>query len=203
MDKPYKNSGLFSDHYLSDILPNLNVWQVDQAELAQSRDKIKTIYQKTKTELPNLSESALEERFIRPILRALNHVYEVQPTLTSTAEGMKKPDYAFFESKNGRTEAEKFAGKEEYFKKSLALGEAKQWGRPLDKKLKTVKDPFEVQNPSLQMSRYLWLTGTKWGILTDGQFWRLYERETSKRIDIYYEINLSALLENGTVNDFK
>src|SRR3972149_4984867 len=102
MDKPYKNSGLFSDHYLSDKLPSLNVWQVEFSELENIRDKIKTVYHKTKAELPNLSESALEERFIRPILRALNHVYEVQPTLTSTAEGMKKPDYAFFESEKAR-----------------------------------------------------------------------------------------------------
>lgn len=203
MNKPYKNSGLFSDHYLSDRLPNFDVWQVDSSELVKVHEKIKTLYQTKKGELPNLSESALEERFIRPILRTLGHVYEVQPTLTSTAEGMKKPDYAFFENEEARTEAQKVSGKEEFFKSSLAVGEAKQWGRPLDKKLKTAKDPFEIQNPSLQMSRYLWLTGVKWGVLTDGCFWRLYERETSKRIDIYYEVDLSALLEQGTLEDFK
>jgi len=203
MDKPYKNSGLFSDHYLRDKLPSFEVWQVDPSELTNTYDKIKALYEAKKNELPNLSESALEERYIRPILRALGHVYEVQPTLTSTAEGMKKPDYAFFANEDARTEAEKLSGKEEFFKSSLAIGEAKQWGRPLDKKLKTVKDPFEMQNPSLQMSRYLWLTGVKWGILTDGHFWRLYERETSKGIDIYYEVDLPELLECGTVEDFK
>lgn len=203
MDKSYKNSGLFSDHYLSDKLPNIAVWQLEPSELVKAHDKIKTLYQTKKDELPNLSESALEERFIRPILRALGHVYEVQPTLTATAEGMKKPDYAFFENEEARGKAEKISGKEEFFKRSIAIGEAKPWERPLDKKLKSEKDPFEIQNPSLQMSRYLWLTGTKWGILTNGRLWRLYERETSKRIDIYYEIDLPALLEQGTAEDFK
>lgn len=58
------------------------------------------------------------------------------------------------------------ATKEDYFNKALFIGEAKRWGRPLDRKLKGEKDPFEIQNPSLQISRYLWLTGVKWGILS-------------------------------------
>ncbi|MFZ6016139.1 MAG: hypothetical protein ACOYU0_00710 [Nitrospirota bacterium] len=53
------------------------------------------------------------------------------------------------------------------------------------------------------MSQYLWITGVKWGILTDGRFWRLYERETSKRLDIYYEIDLEDLMFHGGLEDFK
>jgi type I restriction-modification system DNA methylase subunit len=53
------------------------------------------------------------------------------------------------------------------------------------------------------MSRSLGLTSVKWGILTDGKFWRLYEREDSKRLDTYYEIDLEDLILNGTPEDFK
>jgi hypothetical protein len=95
------------------------------------------------------------------------------------------------------------ATKEDYFNKALFIGEAKRWGRPLDRKLKGEKDPFEVQNPSLQISRYLWLTGVKWGILTDGRYWRIFERESSKRLDVFYEIDLEDLIENGSIEDFK
>lgn len=76
-------------------------------------------------------------------------------------------------------------------------------GRPLDKKLKSEADPSEIQNPSLQISRYLWLTGVQWGILTDGRYWRLFERETSKRLDIFYEVDLEELIEFGTPDDFR
>lgn len=87
-------------------------------------------------------------------------------------------------------------------RKAIAIGEAKRYGRPLGKKLKS-GDSSEIQNPSLQMSRYLWLSEVRWGILTDGRFWRLYERETSKRIDIFYEIDLERLFEKGNVEVFK
>lgn len=62
---------------------------------------------------------------------------------------------------------------------------------------------MEAQNPSLQISSYLWLSGVKWGILTDGRFWRLYERESSKHLDVYYEIDLPDLLQKGDPETFK
>jgi hypothetical protein len=37
----------------------------------------------------------------------------------------------------------------------------------------------------------------------DGKYWRLYERETSKRLDIFYEIDLESLVENGSRENFK
>ncbi|MBI4378231.1 MAG: Fic family protein, partial [Nitrospinae bacterium] len=122
----------------------------------------------------------------------------------------KKPDYAFFIDDNTLKSARNKLKSGGYFSAALCIGEAKKWGRPLDR-LKsalseiegTETDPFEMQNPSLQMSRYLWITGVKWGILTDGRFWRLYERETSKKLDIYYEVDLEDLMINGSLEDFK
>lgn len=118
----------------------------------------------------------------------------------SSGEWSKHPDYALFHNPEDLKLSQE-ATKEEYFKKTLCLGEAKHWGRALDKKVKV--DTEDPQNPSLQISRYLWLTEVKWGILTDGRYWRLYERETSKRLDIFYEIDLENLIENGSVEDFK
>ncbi|KKK54362.1 hypothetical protein LCGC14_3085510, partial [marine sediment metagenome] len=136
----------------------------------------------------------LEEEFIRPILRILGHIYALHPSIDKIWEGAREPDYAFYPSEEAKREAS--------IRKAIAIGEAKRYGRPLGKKLKS-GDSSEIQNPSLQMSRYLWLSEVRWGILTDGRFWRLYERETSKRIDIFYEIDLERLLEKGNIEDFK
>ena len=41
----------------------------------------------------------------------------------------------------------------------------------------------------------------KWGILTDGRYWRLYERSTSKD-NTFYAVDLESLLRYGEVEDF-
>jgi len=191
----YRNQRLFSDHYLQEILPQSDEWKsIDRQKLNEAFAKIQSLYQKKCKIIPSLKESQLEEEFIRPILRILGHIYAPRPSIDKVWEGAREPDYAFYHSEEAKKEAS--------IRKAIAIGEVKRYGRPLGKKLKD-EALFEVQNPSLQMSRYLWLSEVRWGILTDGRFWRLYERETSKRIDIFYEIDLEGLLKKGNVEDFK
>jgi Alw26I/Eco31I/Esp3I family type II restriction m6 adenine DNA methyltransferase len=191
----YRNQRLFSDHYLQEILPQCDEWKyIDKQKLNEVSARIQSLYQKKCKIISSLKESQLEEEFIRPILRILGHIYTPHPSIHKVWEGAREPDYAFYPSEQAKKEAS--------IEKTIAIGEVKRYRRPLDRKLKD-EDPFEVQNPSLQMSRYLWLSEVRWGILTDGRFWRLYERETSKRIDIFYEIDLEKLLKMGNLEDFK
>ncbi|MBI5025201.1 MAG: N-6 DNA methylase, partial [Nitrospirae bacterium] len=198
MVRRHKNRALFSNHYLANLLPGENEWKINVESVFK---KIKTLYDSKKLELPSLNESQLRKHFLDGIFEILGFTIDVEPPAIGE-EWAKKPDYALFRDNDAlRSARKKKEGR--YFSTALCIGEAKRWGRPLDRKSKIEADPFEMQNPSLQMSRYLWLTGVKWGILTDGRFWRLYERETSKRLDIYYEIDLEDLLLYGSLDDFK
>ncbi|MEW6571054.1 MAG: hypothetical protein AB1390_07765 [Nitrospirota bacterium] len=207
MIRRYKNSSLFSNHYLDNILPGENEWKIDIEPVFK---KIKNLYDSNKSELPSLNESQLRKHFLDSIFEILSFTVDVEPP-TIREEWTKKPDYALFRNDDALKSARKKLKAGGYFNTALCIAEAKRWGRPFDRQLKPAlsgaegaeSDPFEVQNPSLQMSRYLWLTGVRWGILTDGKFWRLYERETSKRLDIYYEIDLEDLLLYGSLEDFK
>lgn len=191
----FRNQRLFSDHYLQEVLPQSDEWKsIDKERLNEAFARIQSLHQKKCKIIPSLKESQLEEEFIRPILRILGHIYAPHPSIDEVWEGAKEPDYAFYPSEEAKKEAS--------IRKAIAIGEAERYGRPLGKKLKG-EHLLEVQNPSLQMSRYLWLSEVRWGILTDGRFWRLYERETSKRIDIFYEIDLERLLKKGNAEDFK
>ena len=188
---------LFSNHYLEKLLPQENEWKVEVEHVFK---KVKELWDSERSGLPSLNESQLRRHFLDKVFDILGFTTDVEPPVIG--EGWaKKPDYAFF--KNNDTFKSAKLSPDGYFEKSLCIGEAKKWGRPLDRKLSTEVDPFEGQNPSLQMSRYLWLTGVKWGILTDGKFWRLYEREDSKRLDSYYEIDLEDLILKGTPEAFK
>jgi hypothetical protein len=195
--KPHLNRGLFSNYYLEELLPKEEEFKVPLSELERSLEEVKRVWDKRY--LSTLNEPQLRKHFLDKVFEILGWAVDVEPP-TPSGEWARHPDYALFDS-NEDLKLSQEAAKEEYFRSALCLGEAKRWGRPFDKKVKA--DPEDPQNPSLQISRYLWLTEVKWGILTDGRHWRLYERETSKRLDIFYEIDLEDLIENGSIEDFK
>ncbi|MEM4217101.1 MAG: N-6 DNA methylase [Candidatus Methanomethylicaceae archaeon] len=196
----HRNHGLFSDYYLNELLPQrVSEWQ-DHALIQKAFIQIKSLYENLKSSLPQQSESQLEEKFIKKILTILGHVYEVQPTLVGTAVGMKKPDYALFPNRQAQESVQNVKGKTEFFQQVLAIAEAKKWERPLDKEIKHIEDK---DNPSLQMDRYLYYTEVPWGILTNGRYWRLYNRKTSKELDNYFEVDLQQVLEAEDIEAFK
>jgi type I restriction-modification system DNA methylase subunit len=197
--RPHRNRGLFSNYYLDELLPKEEEFKIPISEVKGVLEKVKGIWDKSRFEAIN--EDQLRKHFLDKVLDYLGWVADVNAPVP-TGEWSKRPDYALFPNNESLKTAQK-GKKDDYFKKVTCIAEAKRLGRPLDKKLKTEADPFEVQNPSLQISRYLWLTGVKWGILTDGKYWRLYERETSKRLDIFYEIDLEDLIESGSGEDFR
>jgi len=197
--RPHRNRGLFSNYYLDELLPKEEEFKIPISEVKTLFDKVKGIWDRGRFEAIN--EDQLRKHFLDKVLDNLGWIVDVEAPIP-TGEWSKRPDYAFFLNNESLKTAQK-GKKDDYFKKVTCIAEAKRLGRPLDKKLKTETDPFEVQNPSLQISRYLWLTGVRWGILTDGKYWRLYERETSKRLDIFYEIDLEDFIESGSVEDFR
>lgn len=197
--RPHRNRGLFSNYYLDELLPKEDEFKISISEIKAVFEKVKGIWDRSRFEAIN--EDQLRKHFLDKVLDYLGWVVDVNAPVP-TGEWSKRPDYAFFLNNESLKTAQK-GKKDDYFKKVTCIAEAKRLGRPLDKRLKTESDPFEVQIPSMQISKYLWFTGVKWGILTDGKFWRLYERETSKRLDIFYEINLEDLIESGSPGDFR
>jgi Alw26I/Eco31I/Esp3I family type II restriction m6 adenine DNA methyltransferase len=197
------NQSLFSDYYLTDLVKDDNFFKKSHDEVEEVFDKIKEIYKREKKFLiDDLKENETEWRFIRPVLDTLGHIYSLTPNVHSS-EGKKQPDFAFFPTKEDHEEAGKrFIDKNDYFTKTISVGDAKRWGRSLDKKIKESSDPFTNQNPSYQIDFYLRATDKKWGILTNGRHWRLYNRDTSYRLDVFYEIDLPTILEMGDYEAF-
>lgn len=200
--EPYINRNLFSDHFLRELLPDDESWAVDDDKVRLAMQATLNLYAPRKEELPHLNEAQLEQEFVRPTLESLGHVFQVQPSLP-TSEGVRRPDYAFFATREDKGQARKHKGKLDYFKKAIGIGDAKPWGRPLDKGQRRGTDKFDMLSPSWQIDYYLRTSEVPWAILTDGRFWRLYNRETSFRLDVYYEIDLPQLLAARDVEGFR
>jgi len=194
--RPFKNSNLFSNHYLEKLVKDSAQWR--EAEPEQAFSAIKELYQRKAHVLENYNESQLEENFIRPVLRILGHYFGVQGKVLGKD---RTPDYAFFPDQKSLDEAEARPG-EDYYRRAVAVGDAKSWKIQLDKSRKG-RGSFEMQNPSFQIDVYLRDTPPKWAILTSGHFWRIYHETTSYKLDSFYEVDLPALLEKGDLESFK
>jgi len=194
--RPFKNSNLFSNHYLEKQVIDSAEWR--EADAAPAFAAINDLYQRKARVLENFNESQLEENFIRPMLRILGHYFGVQGKVAGKD---RTPDYAFYPDEQSREEAEAKPG-DDYYRRAVAVGDAKSWKISLDKSRKG-QGSFEMQNPSFQIDVYLRDTPPKWAILTSGRFWRLYHETTSYKLDSFYEVDLPALLENGDLESFK
>ncbi len=186
----HSNHGLFADHYLNDILPELDVWAEIEEEAKDAFERIQKLYQDKKDILsPDVSEDAIEKEFIEPILDIINPHYVLRPTKRSPKKRWV-PDYGLYPTDAAKREAYKHIKSPEVFKDSIGILEAKRWERPLDRKL-----PDDPNNPSLQVTDYLLRTGIQWGVLTNGRLWRIYEREQSKGLEKWYEVDLVRILD--------
>ena len=196
----HQNHYLFSDHYLNDVLPKLDVWD-DAENFIRAKDAICKLYFKIRTDLSHSNEAQLERDFIQPVLKILDHFFEIQAPLYGSQ--MVRPDYTFFHSDEERKKVKKLQGRKEYFERAIAIGDAKSWERSLDRRIKKRKEIDDPANPSVQINNYLMATSKKWGLLTNGRLWRLYNKNTSYSLDRFYQIDLVKLIEQDDTEAFK
>jgi hypothetical protein len=199
----FNNSGLFSNHYLENMIQKVPEWD-DDAHLRETYSQIKVIFDRKGKNFEKYVEADLEHNWIRPVFDILGHHYGVQEGLHHDP---LKPDYAFFPDLETLEEAYSHKkGAEDFYKKAIAVGDAKAWNVLLDKG-RQGKAHREMTNPSYQIDVYLRATPPKWAILTNGRLWRLYHEDTSVKMDCYYEVNLPELInrieETGDITHFK
>ncbi|HLH62847.1 MAG TPA: Eco57I restriction-modification methylase domain-containing protein [Ktedonobacteraceae bacterium] len=195
----HSNSRLFSDHYLDHILPGL--WGSLRDEASQTMQQLQQIFAKF---TPSINEAQTEEDWIKPVLHALGHTFEVQAPL-KVPDGTQRPDYIFYRDEAARAaHKNKTVTAEEIAHSAFAVGDAKYWERPLDQTLRSGKsgDAFSNKNPSYQIFFYMLHSGLPWGILTNGRQWRLYNSQTAHKLEVYYEVDLPALLASNDVEIF-
>jgi len=193
------NRGLFADHYLEDILPKSEAWKNCNERAGESLKKLRKIYSRHAVHFSNnTNEPQTEHDFIQPVLNVLwgEDQYQVQCAI-KVPDGHRQTDYSFFETAEQRHHAGAFKGDGKFWSKAVALGDAKKWSDSLDKRRAS------DGSPSNQILNYLYFAKVRWGILTNGRIWRLYEQDKSRQGGIYYEVNLEDALKKNDIEAFK
>src|SRR3989442_10289320 len=180
---PVLNQGLFSSNFLDTKFLDFPIWREAPGVLdrtAKAQASVQATYESAKRAgvFDAKDEQKTEDKFIRPVLKALGWVYDPQPR-HKRRKTKVRPDYALFATSSDYESAGQVSNETKaYYSQAQAIGEAKYWGRPLNDTVKD--DPLDASDATAQLVRYLdevyYHTDGKvlWGILTNGRMWRVF-----------------------------
>ena len=145
------------------------------------------------------NESVTEQDLIRPVLELLGWADYLPQQGAARNEDI--PDHLLFDGQQSKARAAARPNSGERYQDALVVQESKRLGLPLDSRDKG--DKVQPRSPHGQILRYLETAGIvtdgriRWGILTNGSRWRLYDHRARPRASAYYEVDLRQLLDHG------
>ncbi|MBM4458868.1 MAG: restriction endonuclease, partial [Chloroflexi bacterium] len=184
---------LFSRHYLETHLPRYPEWAEDPHPVFV---RLRELWEHGKRLGETWNENQTETEFLRPTLDVLGWAF-IPQAAARRGRRLSRPDYALFPDAEVKNEAYPCQGQDDaFYGRACAIAEAKHWGRPLSRQSTDGREQWDADaNPSHQMVNYLVGTHCPWGILTNGQIWRLYSREVSSTASEFYELDLGLILD--------
>ena len=184
---------LFTQYFLTDGIRNTQERQSQRPAFVAFRDAARCLFQDFPAS-DNPNESQTEQDLIRPLLQLLGWTDDL-PQQTSSG-GKNIPDLLLFPDAQAKTRAT--GSKASPYLQALAVAELKRFRRPLD--TRGSGKGIQASSPHAQILRYLREAETvtdgnlRWGILTNGSVWRLYDQKTRPRATAFYQADLQALL---------
>ena len=192
---------LFTHYFLTDGIRETPEWKAsvaDREAFDSFREGVSRRYEALRRSSdPN--EAVTEQDLIRPVLDLLGwNDYLPQQ---GAARNEDIPDHLLFADAASKAQAGARANSQDRYLDALAIEESKRFGLPLDNR--DGSDRVQRGTPHGQVLRYLSTAETvtdgriRWGILTNGGVWRLYDYRARPRASGYYEADLADLLESG------
>ena len=189
---------LFTDYFLTDGIKDTDEWKssVEDVEaFAAFRDGVSQRYEALcLSGDPN--EAVTEQELIRPVLELLGWAHYLPQQGTARNEDI--PDHLLFADADSKQRAAEENNAVDRFRNATAVEESKRFGLSLDVRDKDEK--VRSRTPHGQIRRYLSTADNasegriRWGILTNGRVWRLYDHRARPRATGYFEADLEDLL---------
>jgi hypothetical protein len=186
--KLWETAELFSDHYLKSRL-NQNDWWPTDLEAQPVWQFCKELYEKRAFGLRRFdNEMGVRQEFIDKILECLRFAWSDNLRLPDTEQDLE-PDYILYASPEVKESVMDKSVAERY-RVGVAILEAKRFGHPLSKRSR-----HQQRYPHQQIRDYLQEAQTiSWGILTNGEVWRLYCRNAKP--SQFFALNFEAAINS-------
>ena len=187
---------LLTQYFLTDGIKGTEEWKEAAPAFNAFRENALAIYRNF-TKYHNPNEPVTEEDLIRPILAALGWKDYLPQQGSKNNEDI--PDHLLFADSESKIKAVERTNSQERFLDSLVIEESKRFELPLD--TRDQGDKAQTASPHGQILRYLATADTitdgriRWGILTNGCTWRLYDNRARPRATSYFEANIQEALE--------
>ena len=198
---------LFTHDFLTHGIRATPEWQHSVAQpsaFAAFRDGIRSRYEAfTKFHHPN--EAVTEQELIRPVLELLGWTDYLPQQGARRHEDV--PDLLLFSGAGAKARAVKKRNPTKRYPDALVVEESKRFGLPLD--VRDRDDNVQVSSPHGQMLRYLSTSeiisdgSLRWGILTNGGTWRLYDHRCRPRASGYVEADVGELIRPTREDDLR
>ena len=192
---------LFTNYFLTEGIKATAEWRTsisDSTAFAAFRNGVRQRYDALSgSEGPN--EAVTEQELIRPVLESLGWADYLPQQGSTRSEDI--PDYLLFTDAASKERAAGRTNPEERFRDAIVVEESKRFGLPLDARDRD--DGRQFRTPHGQILRYLSTADIesesriRWGILTNGGIWRVYDYRARPRATGYFGADLGEILESG------
>ena len=198
---------LFTHYFLTDGIQATSDWRASIAQPEAfarfSSDILHRFQALSGFQDPN--EAVTEQELIRPVLELLGWTDYLPQQGIARNEDI--PDLLLFSDAQSKGEAAARAKPDERYLDSSVIEESKRVGIPLD--IRDQSDKVKAGTPHGQILRYLSTADSvadgriRWGILTNGEVWRLYDHRARPRASGYFAADLAQLLQPGNEHDLR
>ncbi len=184
---------LLTTYFLEEGILHTQAWQESLSQLTDFdtfRNHAQALVDSAAS-FHNINEASTEQELIRPLFELLGWADYLPQQGSDHNEDI--PDHLLFGDAESKDRAAAKPAPRRY-PDALAVAESKRLNRPLDARGRT-------GSPHGQILRYLATADIasdgriRWGILTNGRIWRLYDRRALPRVSGYYEVDLNAALQ--------
>ena len=181
---------LFTNYFLEEGILHTDAWQESlsqPSDFDSFRAQALALLENA-SNFHTINEASTEQELIRPLFELLGWVDYLPQQGSDHNEDI--PDHLLFGDAESKDRAFAKPSPNRY-PDALVVAESKRFNRPLDARGNT-------SSPHGQILRYLATADInsdgriRWGILTNGRVWRLYDRRALPRASGYYEVDLET-----------
>jgi hypothetical protein len=186
---------LLTEFYLREGLRETPEWRaLDAAHVVREADALRGLWQPLAA-MARPNEATTEQAFIRPVFDRLG--WHHLPQQAAGGGHRDIPDALLFATGASRDQAAAIAAPGDRYRLAAVVVENEARDTPLD------RGSGRGGTPASQILRYLALAepasggAVRWGLLTNGRFWRLYFHGARSRAEGFCGFDLPAILEGA------
>ena len=182
---------LFTQYFLTDGIHTTAEWESVGDEYSEFRNAIGPLYDSFSNRA-NPNEAETEQDLIRPVLELLG--WEDYLPQQGTAQHEQVPDHLLFRDSEGKDQAAARPNTADRYQYAMVVQESKRLGLSLDSRDKNESNPHDQILSYLETAASSTDGEIRWGLLSNGRVWRLYDRLKRPRSDSYVEFDVEDCL---------